>query len=102
MRREGATENTYTSNAVTSYKLSPPIWRPTLAAPALRVGTDDQSCSHWNLIYGSCILRYLYRRSRYSDALVESSDNNNLQTVRIPRDHLLVPSLITDHRDFLD
>ena len=90
MRREGVIENTYSSNAVTSYKLSSPIWRPTLAAPALRVGTDDHH------IYVNCILRCL------SGALVESSDSNNMQTVRIPRDHLLVPSLITDHRDFLD
>ena len=92
MRREGVIENTYSSNAVTLYKLSSPTWRPTLAAPALRVGTDDQSC----------IDSYLYSRSRYSDNLVKSSNDNDTQTVRIPRDHHHVPSLITDHRDFLD
>ena len=88
MRREGAIENTYTSNAVTSYKLSSPIWRPTLAAPALRVGTDDQSCT--------------YRRRpaiRHSD-LVKSSIDNNLN-VRIPRG-LHAPGQIIDLWDLLD
>ena len=91
MRREGAIENTLTSSTVTSRKLSSPTLVLILAAPALRVGTDDQSCT--------------YRRRpaiRHSD-LVKSSIDNNLN-IQIPR-CLQAPGqivLIIGLRDLLD